>query len=354
MCDNHHNHLFSNFSSNNAEIQFQIAQMYYYGVKCNRNCTIKKDLNKSVEFSQKAANQGHIEANYMLGVIYSFNKKNYEKAIEYFEKSSLSKFQFKLGDIYFQKKDFKKAFYYFQLAAEKGSRVALYNLADCYRCGKGVEKNEKKAIKLYKMINTPNSLFYIGFIYEFRWTPEDDKKAFVYYLKAAKLGHIRAQYKIAKNYMKVKNNVYRNRNFYHQYASICYIDDEIKKKKYYDELVSSDKYKHKYDEFKCAQQKIIYSKNNVKNLQKAIKYFTMAAEKGDIYSQLELVTIYRLYERNDDLALKYLGMAAEKVHNLSKDFIKRINEYQNKYISKIISKDHRLYKDLNHFINLYI
>jgi len=85
-----------------AEKNYQLAHKYYLGEG------VEKDLNRAFEHYQKAANQGHSQAQVELGFYYYYQgnsvvAQDYIKAREWFEKSALQEnllAQHNLGVIY--------------------------------------------------------------------------------------------------------------------------------------------------------------------------------------------------------------------------------------------------------------
>src|SRR5437764_12698934 len=55
-----------------------------------------------------------------------------------------------LGNLYEDSRDLNKAFYWYEKAANNGNLSGLYYLGQCYRFGKGIEKDERKAFELIK------------------------------------------------------------------------------------------------------------------------------------------------------------------------------------------------------------
>lgn len=94
-----------------------IGLLYYDGVK-----GFEADYAKGLEWAQKAADEGFVNAYYSVGYIYQYptdsSEPDYAKVVEWYEK-----------------------------AAECGRP---YNLGVCYEMGEGVQKNLKTAIELYK------------------------------------------------------------------------------------------------------------------------------------------------------------------------------------------------------------
>jgi TPR repeat protein len=83
-----------------------------------------KNLEKSFEYYEKAANQGNAGAQFILGVMYYFGEET--------------------------AKNMKKAFEYYEKAANQGHADAQNNLAEMYKLGEGRVKNMKKAFEYYE------------------------------------------------------------------------------------------------------------------------------------------------------------------------------------------------------------
>lgn len=106
----------------NAEAQFSLGWIYvhgegYTGVTFMRD--VPKDIPKALDWYQKAAAQGHVNAQYNLGMLYRLG----------------------LG----VKEDQANAFVWLQKAAAQGSDVAQYNLGVMYAEGAGVTQNLPRA-----------------------------------------------------------------------------------------------------------------------------------------------------------------------------------------------------------------
>lgn len=88
------------------------------------------------------------------------------------------------------------------------------------------------------------------------------------------------------------------------------------------------------------------------NFSQAIHYYSLASENNHTSSQYELGIIYKLYIKDEKLALKYFGLAAENNHTYSIQFLKHLQRDSIKYYQKILDSDKRLYTDIKN-INLY-
>jgi TPR repeat protein len=84
---------------------------------------------------------------------------------------------------------------------KNGDAVSQYSLGTMYEDGRGVEKNIKKAIELYKLAADQNFIeaqYYLGVIYDKGLgVPSDYVKARQWFQIAAKNGHSKAQYNYA-------------------------------------------------------------------------------------------------------------------------------------------------------------
>jgi TPR repeat protein len=106
----------------NAEAQFKLGWIYmhgegYTGVIFMRE--VSKDIARAFDWYQKAAVQGHVDAQYNLGMLYRLG----------------------LG----VKEDAGKAFMWLQQAAAQGNDIAQYNLGMMYAEGAGVKRNLSRA-----------------------------------------------------------------------------------------------------------------------------------------------------------------------------------------------------------------
>ena len=131
-----------------------------------------KDYAEAVKWYRKAAEQGHADAQYNLGICYRNG--------------------------YGVTQDNDEAVKWYRKAAEQGLASAQCNLGYCYEKGKGVPQDEKEAVKWYRkaaeqgLAEAQNNL---GICYEKGiGVPQDEKEAVKWYRKAAEQGHVKAQF----------------------------------------------------------------------------------------------------------------------------------------------------------------
>lgn len=217
--------------------------MYRHGIG------VTKDMGKALEWFKKAAEQGdglyqanlantyhHIgdytnafiwyskikifnpEARMMLGTYYFYGRgveKDYTKALEYFTKSSETKYsQYYLGLMYENgygvEKNYTEALNWYEKSAKQETAEAQYRIGLMYNNGYGVEKNYTEAAIWYEKsakqgyASAQNNL---GYLYQYgRGVPEDKTKAKDLYLKAANAGNKAAMSNLAGLYSRMNDD----------------------------------------------------------------------------------------------------------------------------------------------------
>ena len=134
----------------NAEAQFGLGAMYYYGEG------VSQDFGQAFSWTQKAAEQGLAEAQYNLGILYYSGQgvaRDDTKAVYWYQKAADQGFaeaQNNLGLMYMNgfgvSQDPAKANEWFRKAAEQGNDVAQYNLGVNYALGRGVPQDINQAV----------------------------------------------------------------------------------------------------------------------------------------------------------------------------------------------------------------
>jgi TPR repeat protein len=177
----------------NSNILFIIGEYYYY---------YYKNYEKAIEYYQKAIDQDNnsIALN-KLGLTHFFGngvEQNYQKAIKYFQKAinkdNNSNALNNLGMLYHDgrgvEQNYQKAIEYYQKAIEQNNNSdALNNLGILYDNGKGVEQNYHKAIEYYQKAieqdNNSDALNRISLLYYYgNGVEQNYQKAIEYYEKA--------------------------------------------------------------------------------------------------------------------------------------------------------------------------
>ena len=188
----------------NPTTQFNLGIMCIYDYD-----GLPEDLKKPEEWFQKAANQGHVPAQYYLARTYEEGlggvTPDLEKALEWYTKAAKRdepegpKAQ-SLGEAFMRAK-----------AATPGYAPAQSRLAKMYREGKGVDQNLPKAFGLHCQAAAQGyaeSQFALGVMYACGEVGEvgnpDFQEAFQWYQKAAEQGYAPAQNNLALMYLEGK------------------------------------------------------------------------------------------------------------------------------------------------------
>ena len=241
---------------------------YYYG----RNDQYM-NREKAFPLYLQAANQGHMMAQYSLGLMYQKGNgvpKNQQQAFYWFKKASQQDYvwaQNILGEMYLKgegtTKDLNKAVYWIKKSAEKNHLWSQYNLAKMYLKGEGVNKDAQQAVYWYR--------------------------------QAAKQGDAWSQLALANHY-KSGNGTTQD------YEQALY---------WYQK--SADQSNH-FSQFSLAE---LYFKGHgtTKNHKIARRYFTLSAEQGNKWAQYALANMYRHGQggvRNMKSAKHWYKMAAQQ------------------------------------------
>ncbi|RLA74275.1 MAG: hypothetical protein DRG78_21465 [Epsilonproteobacteria bacterium] len=210
----------------NLYAQLRLGNLYKKGVG------IRRDDQQAAHWFLQAAKQGDSVAQYNIAYFYyngigiAKNKKEAEKWFEKAAEHDSDNATYADGKIYYEgdgiEEDYKKAFQWYVKAAQKGDIGAQYKLANGYDYGEGQTKNYKDTMFWYaetdlrvynglkeKPLGAINIAAFLpydndskeyttGYMYEKK---KDDKQALKWYLKAAKQGDHRAQYKLGFYYL---------------------------------------------------------------------------------------------------------------------------------------------------------
>jgi len=173
---------------------------YYYD-KGEKGFT--KDPYMAFAYCQKSSELGNMWSLAELGVYYCDGKvakydrkeafKLFSKAAEAGETFGMTKVgEFYLAGVVVQKDENKGFSLIFKAAQDSDNDLAKYLLGDCYRYGKGVDKNEYEAFNWYEkaaILNNMNAIDKIADCYFYGiGCDKDPTKAFENYEKAAELG----------------------------------------------------------------------------------------------------------------------------------------------------------------------
>ena len=134
-----------------AEAQYLLGYMYYKGQG------VGQDGKEAATWFHKAAEQGYLKAQYLLGYMYYKGQgigRDDDEAVKWLRQAAEqdhAKAQFYLGVMYFRsegtQQDNTEAMKWYRKAAELGLARAQFSLGVMYYAGMGVPKNDDEAVK---------------------------------------------------------------------------------------------------------------------------------------------------------------------------------------------------------------
>ena len=301
---------------------------------------VQKDLEKAVEWYTKAAEQGDVTAQYNLGICYFCGKgvdRDEKKAVEWYTKAAEQgdvDAQYSLGKCYYYgrgvEEDFEKAMEWNAKAVKQGHTKAQeimftyygqlaqlllhpkhidaqYNLGICYYCGKGVDRDEKKAVKWYTEAaeqGYARAQCSLGYCYEYgKGVEQDLEKAVEWYTKAATHGNVTAQTKLGSCY----------------YFGIGVQKDKEKAVEWYTKAAEQGYARAQHILGSCYD----CGGGVEQDLEKAVEWYTKAAEQGDVGAQYDLGVCYEYgqgVQKDLEKAVEWYTKAVEKGCKISVGF----------------------------------
>jgi TPR repeat protein len=190
-------------NQNLVDAQTILGYQYMYGDG------VLKDIDKAIQFLEKAQGQGSAYACFLLGKIYQFDKdkKNRFTASGYYiwaiEMGSTEAKRYR-ADMYMESGEYKDALDLYVKALKEGCVESAYNAANMFEYGRGCEVNDELAFSLYKhaaengVMMAQHNLG--AYYYNAKHVEKDIKKAFEWYLKAANQGSAISQHNIGLMY----------------------------------------------------------------------------------------------------------------------------------------------------------
>mmetsp|Transcript_1196 Transcript_1196/g.1829 ORF Transcript_1196/g.1829 Transcript_1196/m.1829 type:complete len:253 (-) Transcript_1196:113-871(-) len=168
--------------------------------------------------------------------------------------------------------------------AKEGIAYAQFKLGVCYERGRGVEKNEAKAVEWYSKAAAQDHISAcgnLGVCYEEgAGVTRDMNKALLYYEKAANKGDILTYFNLGMNHE--DHDVEKAKKWYRKAAAVGYLDAQVE------------------------VARLCQSSGDKESLRESVMWYTKAAEQGSVESMEELARYYEKPQLNEcsDNALK--------------------------------------------------
>ena len=190
-----------------AEYQYLLGRVYRTG-----ESGIKKNIKKFVLWTQRAAEQGHVGAQYNIGVLYFLGdgvSKDVREALKWFRKAAeqgLAEAQDRIGYSYYRgegiTQNFREAMRWSRKAAEQGHAKAQFNIGSMYIRGEGVAEDIGEALNWFRKAaeqGHAEAQVILGFVYDNgEGVTQDFGEALKWYRKAAEQGNANAQSNIGR------------------------------------------------------------------------------------------------------------------------------------------------------------
>ena len=162
---------------------------------------------ENLDAVRQPAEQGDVEAQYNLGVLYGMGRGvplDDAEAVRWYRlaaEQGHARAQFNLGASYdFGRgviEDADEAVRWYRLAAEQGEAAAQHNLGFMYATGRGVPQDDAEAVRRYRLAATQGvtgTQYNLGVAYnKGKGVPKDDVLAYMWFYVAAANGHVAAK-----------------------------------------------------------------------------------------------------------------------------------------------------------------
>ena len=155
----------------NKEHEHQKEALYHLGQCYKEGLFVERSVFRAVEYLQKSANMGDVDAQHLLGCIFLYDMNEEPRA-----QNTL-------------KQNLAMGIHWLKTAAQHHSKEALCLLGECYKEGKGVEQDAQKSFEYHKQaadLGFSESQLEVAYCYsEGTAVEENDALAAEYFLKAA-------------------------------------------------------------------------------------------------------------------------------------------------------------------------
>ena len=275
----------TNYYLKAAEQGHMVAQ-YKLGDCCLNGIGVAKDNVEAAKWFKKAAEQGHVEAQYKLGDCCLNGigvAEDDEEAVKWYRKAAEQGHtvaQYNLGYCYFGgigvAKDDAEAAEWFQKAAEQGDADAQCKLGYCYFGGLGVTKDDAEAAKWFKKAaeqGDADAQSKLGYCYlGGLGVAKDDAEAAEWFQKAAEQDDVDAQCALGACY----------------FNGSGVAKDDVEAVKWYRKAAEQGHMEAETNLGACYFGGLGVVKDDVE----AVKWYRKAAEQGHVQSQMGLGLCY--------------------------------------------------------------
>ena len=273
-------------------LSFLFSFSVFADFQAGKDAYVRGDFQTALKNWKPLAEQGNIEAQINLGVMYY-------KGVGVTQ-------------------DNKEAVKWYRLAAEQGYARAQHNLGFMYDKGKGVTQDYKEAMKWYRLaaeLGLASAQHNLGVMYDDgRGVTQDYKEAMKWLRLAAEQGHVQAQNNLGAMYFLgdvVKKDLIIAHMWFNIAASSGF--EEAKKARDAAENIMTPEQIAKAQEL--ALEQMGRDAYNAGDFQTALKNWKPLAEQGNVRAQINLYIMYSSGEgvtQDDKEATRWLRLAVEQ------------------------------------------
>ena len=295
--------------------QYRVGRFYYDGQG------VEKDFETAARYFKMAAEQGHKMAHHYLGLLYYAGTgvaQDYKQAAFYFTsavQSGIVEARNYLGLLYYAgtgvAQDYKQAALYFRMAAVDRSLKGIYLLAKCYYFGEGVildldiatryfknaadrghseARSKMDQLIKYNELKAGKSDVEVDYLTGKLFLDERVKLGLSYLESAADKGHVVAQITIAQMYLdgkRVDRNLEKAKRYFKMAADRGNGEGQYK---YHDLVLYSKEGKVAFSPVDKHRLGMLYK--YIGNFDKAIKHLKSAAEGKYLNAEYDLGMLY--------------------------------------------------------------
>ena len=298
-----------------TEGEYNIGRCYNEGIGVEQNWTM------SATWLTKAADKGYAPAQNLLGEAYLYGdgvEEDREKALNLFNAAAeqgSADAQYNLGSLCYGDKDFSEAFKWFKLAAEQDHFKAVYELGKLYEYGWGTEKDEAEAARMFNRsgelrMAAAESLWIIGNTEE--WLSE--RKTAMFEIEASAYA----------------GNADGQKNLGDCYRPGTGVKADTKKAMEWYLLAAEQNIAGAQNAIGEAYYQ--YGWSGEENPAEAVKWFSLAADQGNVEALDNLAHCYNLgygVEQNQDEYIRLLTLSAEGGYSSAQFWLAGEYEYGN-------------------------
>jgi len=326
-----------------AESRHIMAQMEYADMLLDGVGT-EQDIATAIFYYQTAADRGNndarIKVSSLMGNDNDSDRTEIRKLFKKLASFGNPLSEYRYADLMLKTawndEDRKESLEWFLKAADKGNLESKFQAAVMYRDGVGVSEDIESSVRLFREAAESGHYFAQAALADLLLTgiktEKDESEAFKWYLRSAESGNPRSQYQVATMYrdgMGTGVNPERSREWFNTFSKSSFVNHQImmaetlKNQKLdtesdYESMLS--KAAEAYNSHAMLLLGIAYRDHTQSNMDEAVKWLTLSAERNNVRAQIELGDMYLKgigIEKDPHKAFQYYMNAALNGNSLA-------------------------------------